>query len=364
MGRTTVCITECTCVHFLLLCLTFNCRGTTVTTYRPTTTPPTTIPPLGPLGWCNYEGVWYEDGENIRTDGCSGIMCVGGALVVWDKWCAFYASTQTTIPTTPPGSCLGSDGVWYPDGATMGSSCENPHCCGTICRGGGLMVWDHECSPTLRSPPPCNGWNEYVDYQCCPICHGVNTTTSPTTVPETTTSTTTPPLPFCFHNGQLYNNYDIFDLNPNGCYGKECHYGVVRPWRKHCSVSEENCDGTLVNVTGQCCLICEDIVKTTLPSSEPHSTSTPTSTSTTNKVCVIRGVMYALNMRTNNDECYKCYCTLRGEECHMTMCDDVTDCVNTIRPKGECCFICSDSNSISTISLLLLPVLLIDVLIS
>ena len=86
-------------------------------------------------------------------------------------------------------------------------SCTNPLCCGTICSGGSPMAWDHKCSPALSPPPTCNGVNEYVDYQCCPICHGTNSTTPPTTIPQTTTPTTTTlPLPFCFHNGQLYNN--------------------------------------------------------------------------------------------------------------------------------------------------------------
>ena len=88
---------------------------------------------------------------------------------------------------------------------------------------------------------------------------------------------------------------DVFDLDPNGCHGKECYYGHVRPWSKHCSFSEDNCDGTLVNVTGQCCPICEVTVKTTLPSTESQSTSTPKSALTTSKVCVIRGQTYALS---------------------------------------------------------------------
>ena len=46
-------------------------------------------------------------------------------------------------------------------------------------------------------------------------------------------------------------------------------------------------------------------------------------------------------MRTNSDECNKCYCTLQGESCHRTICEDVSDCMNTYRLKGECCFVCS-----------------------
>ena len=121
---------------------------------------------------------------------------------------------------------------------------------------------------------------------CFLLSFDINITTS---LLYTTTTT--------FLNTSLYvsKTDDVFDLDPNGCHGKECHYGVVRPWSKHCSFSEDSCDGTLVNVTGQCCPICEVTVKTSLQSTESQSTSTPKSAPTTSKVWVIRGQTYTLS---------------------------------------------------------------------
>ena len=51
---------------FLFLYLTVNYKGTTGTTFRPTTTPTTTIPNHGPNGECFYEGTWYADGKSVE----------------------------------------------------------------------------------------------------------------------------------------------------------------------------------------------------------------------------------------------------------------------------------------------------------
>ena len=259
-----------------------NNHGSTI---QPTTNA-STSPPTSPqsIGWCFFEGQYYENGNIISRiyhgfGWCSGWYCNDGKVASWNDFNCPRPTTELKSTSSVHSSLCYHNGVYYNDGEIVSLSEGSADCEGWYCSGGVLVPYEGtDCgsTPLVRQPEtnqettqanpnfaaptlpgaatklPSKGTDQSIKKTNTPTMKTRTTTekNNPTTNTDQATSEkkstplavsrklssllatsqTIPKPKLCFHNGTYYEEGDIISEDFDGdnwCSGWICKDGQL-----------------------------------------------------------------------------------------------------------------------------------------
>lgn len=320
---------KCSCIK----CPTFSCSKKCVHGYsvnrqgcklckckdssRYEITPPTTESRNTCL---SVDGQLHEDGDSWH-DGCRLCYCFGG-----QEMCALISCPRPycSIPVFRLGDCCPScpgnvilpqskgthemckslDGRYFVEGETW----HLDNCTQCICHNGSILCETHACPPVLCSYPTI------LPNSCCPVCKEEDKSLdlTPIHLPQKRTCRSET-------GGYLYNDGDMWKTNP--CQSCTCRNGQVHCFSQVCPTV--TCSKSVLR-KGSCCPTCLDF---------SHQ-----------KVCMDRGVTYALGEQWLQNNCTKCYCVDGKTTCADLPCPPI-NCKFMSKVPGKCCPVCVDEET-------------------
>ncbi|CAB4019523.1 Hypothetical predicted protein [Paramuricea clavata] len=219
------------------------------------------LPPSTPqsIGWCFFEGKYFENGDTIsRIDfgwgWCSGWYCNDGKVDSWTRYdCPNPTTVSKSTPSAPSLQCY-YQGIYYNEGEVVVPFEGSGDCEGMYCSGGVLVPYEgRDCGSTKQTNPP---------------------TTEPSPKPVFSTNTVIPEPSRCLHEGRYYEQGDLAPSGDNWCAGLICKDGKMISW-ENCEVKIET---TNIPVTDASNATDSTLAQSTILSSITNPTSDSTTT--------------------------------------------------------------------------------------
>jgi hypothetical protein len=243
------------------------------------------LPPSTPqsIGWCFFEGKYFENGDIIsRIDfgwsWCSGWYCNDGKVDPWTRYdCPNPTTVSKSTPSAPSLQCY-YQGIYYNEGEVVVSFEGSGDCEVMYCSGGVLVPYEgRDCGSTRQTNPP---------------------TTEPSPKPVFSTNTVIPEPSRCLHEGRYYEQGDLAPSGDNWCSGLICKDGKMISW-ENCEVKIETTNIPVTdasNATDSTLAQSTILSSITNPTSDSTTTTKPSETPTTHGPelprCVYEGKYY------------------------------------------------------------------------